>query len=253
MQEPEDGGQIGEQAGGFRADQGQGDDAHGLLRVVHAVGEAHARCTDDLRLAEQAVDPARSGQSGQQATRRGHRGDDREQHAHQQEAGNEAEHGRTDHRHDHLPQHARAAPDRVGRLGPDDRLEVVASRGERRADQSADQRVRGRGRQSEPPGDQVPDDAAHERAQDQLRADLHHAHVDQARGDGLGDGGAGQCAQQVHAGGQGDGLHRREHLGRDHGGDGVGGVVEAVDVLEGECHQDHDDDQGQHRCGLRSS
>ena len=45
-----------------------------------------------------------------------------------------------------------------------------ADRGEHRADDAADQRVRRAGRQAEQPGQQVPDDAADQAGEDQLEA-----------------------------------------------------------------------------------
>src|SRR5690625_2979622 len=92
--------------------------AHGLLGVVHAMRKAHAGGGHDLALAEEPVDPARPDHAREHPAGPGEHGDDEEQHAHHQEAGAEAEHGRAHHRDDHLPQHDGAAPHRLGRLGP---------------------------------------------------------------------------------------------------------------------------------------
>ncbi|KAG1320949.1 hypothetical protein G6F63_014013 [Rhizopus arrhizus] len=131
-------------------------------------------------------------------------------------------------------------------LGPDQCVPVVVRSGQAGAAEAADQRVRGRGRQPLPPGDQVPDDAAQQGAQDHLRSDVDHVGVEQARGNGQRHRSTGQCTDEVHEGGQHHRPAGREHLGRHHGGNGVGGVVEAVDELENESGQDHHQDKGQH-------
>ena len=48
---------------------------------------------------------------------------------------------------------------------------------------------------------------------------------------------------EVEEGGPRHRLHRGEHAGRHHGGDGVGRVVEPVDVVEGKRDQDDEADQ----------
>src|SRR3546814_8287464 len=53
--------------------------------------------------------------------------------------------------------------------------------------------------------------------------------------------------------GSSDLLTGREHLGCHHGGDGVGGVVEAVDELEYERGEDHHQHEGQHATGPASA
>jgi hypothetical protein len=73
VQEAQPARQVGEDAGLLGADQRHRDDAHGLLRIVVAVGEAHVRGREDLRLAEERVDPARTGHPRQRAAGVGHR------------------------------------------------------------------------------------------------------------------------------------------------------------------------------------
>ena len=58
------------------------------------------------------------------------------------------------------------------------------------------------------------------------------ARIREARGDGLGDRGAGDGADEVEHAGDDDRGADRQHAGRDDGGDGVRRVVEAVDVVE---------------------
>ena len=56
VQELEPGGQVSQVAGLGGGEEGQGDDAHGLLRVVAAVAEAQIAGAEDLQLAEHLVD-----------------------------------------------------------------------------------------------------------------------------------------------------------------------------------------------------
>ena len=51
--------QVVERAAGRGGEQGQGDDAHRLLRVVGAVAEAHQRGADQLQAAEDHVHAVR--------------------------------------------------------------------------------------------------------------------------------------------------------------------------------------------------
>ncbi|MNI11722.1 hypothetical protein D3C73_648770 [compost metagenome] len=238
--------QVVQRAGRFGTDQGHRDDAHGLLRIVVAVGEAHVGRRGDLRLAEERIDDARACQSADRAADLGQAGNQRPQQHHHHDAEQEAGNRRGDHRHEHLPQQALVLRPAAEAFRPDQRIPVVVGRGEAGTTQAADQCVRGRGWQALPPRDQVPDDAAQQRAQDHLRGHIDHVGVEQARRDGQGYSGAGQCAQQVHERGEHHRPTGREHLGRHHGGDGVGGVVEAVDELENERGQDHHQDEGQH-------
>jgi hypothetical protein len=67
-----------------------------------------------------------------------------------------------------------------------------------------------------------------------------HLGVHQPGADRLGDRGAGDGAEEVQRGRHQDGLQRRQHPGGDHGGDGVGSVVKAVDEVEDQRQHDHD-------------
>ena len=55
---------------------------------------------------------------------------------------------------------------------------------------------------------------------------------------------AGERADQIKKRGQEDGLARRQDLGRHHGGDRVGRVVKAVDILEREGREQNEQEQG---------
>ncbi len=246
VHEGQPGRQVVQRTGRLGTDQGHGDDAHGLLCIVVAVGEAHVGRRDDLGLAEERIDDARAGQTAQETTDLRHAGDQAPQQQHHRDAEQEAGDRRGDHRQEHLPQQTLVLGPGADPLGPDQRVPVVVGRGQAGAAQAADQGVRGGGRQSLPPRDQVPDDAAQQRAQDHLRGHIDHVGVEQARGDGQRDGGAGERADEVHERGEHHRPAGREHFGRHHGGDGVGGVVEAVDELEDERGQDHHQNKGQH-------
>ena len=70
--------------------------------------------------------------------------------------------------------------------------------------------------------------------------------LDHALADGFGDGGAEQKGgEEVEKRGPEHGQSRRQHAGRNHGGDAVGGIVKAVDEVEDERRDDGDDQQNQ--------
>ena len=77
---------------------------------------------------------------------------------------------------------------------------------------------------------------------------LSRPRVHQPGCDGGGDGGAGESPDQIRDGCQHNGLPRRQHLGGDDGGNGVGRVVKAVDVGEYQRRQDDKKNEG-HRTG----
>ena len=85
--------------------------------------------------------------------------------------------------------------------------------------------------------------------------------VDQALADRVGDlvqlgqGERQEVGREVEEGGEGDRLDRAEQLGRDHRGDRIGGVVQAVEEIERQREDDQADEQRQgklvHRSALR--
>ncbi len=106
----------------------------------------------------------------------------------------------------------------------------------------AEERVRRGTRQPEPPGDEVPDDGADQRGQDDVR--VHCGRVDQALADGLGDRGAHhERGDEVEERRPEDRHAGREDPGRDDGRDGVGAVVEAVDEVEQQRDADDREDE----------
>jgi hypothetical protein len=147
---------------------------------------------------------------------------------HQQEAEHHAEQRRQHDEQDRLLQAARVqhAEAGLGHAGPGE---------------AADQGVRGGGRQPEPPRGEVPGDCPDQAGEDDRLAD--HAGVD-----GLADG-VGDPGMEDEEGDEVEGRcpHHRdprgEHAGRHHGGDRVGGIVEAVGEVEHERQQDDGDDR----------
>ena len=104
---------------------------------------------------------------------------------------------------------------------------------------AADQRVRRTGGQAEPPGDQVPDDGAHQPGHDDVGRD--QVEVDEALADGLGHRRAEEERRnEIEEGGPHHRLKRREDPRRHDRGDGIRRIVKSVDVIE---HQRDRDDE----------
>ena len=125
-------------------------------------------------------------------------------------------------------------------------VQTIAPRGLRQPgpEQPADQGVRAARRDAQPPGDHVPGDGAHERAED-------HVRVDDVRGD---DAGADRLRHVQAEEQEGDEVEKRrerhrlqrpQHARRDHGCDRVCCVVEAVEEIEQEGDGDQADQGGQ--------
>lgn len=200
--------------------QDEGDDAHGFLPVVAAVGEAD-------RGAGEYVQPAHDasllgflfdvlfflfGQGQGQPGRKG--------------AGGEA-HQWGDKQGDNdflqfAPGHA-----------------VDSCGGNAGAEEAADQAVRGADGDSIPPGDEIPDDGGEQDG-------YHYWQCHCAGGDDVGYN-SGYCgadkqrSQEVQDAAHEDGYTGLERLGVDNGGTGVCCVVEAVDKIEaqGEKYRQH--------------
>ncbi|OEI69065.1 hypothetical protein Cus16_0894 [Curtobacterium sp. ER1/6] len=204
-----------------RGDQGQGDDAHGLLRVVRAVRERHHRAREDLADAEPAALVREHRTAGDPV------GDARREQRHQ--------------RGDHRRQEGRDDDDRQQR-GVVDRVEAGAD--DRGADEPAEQRVRGRRRQAAQPRDHVPHDRADESREDHLGGDRHPTGslVDEAVRDRRRDGGAEERTDQVEHRGDRDGHLGLHGTGGDRRRHRVGGVVKSVCEVEEEGQRDDQDD-----------
>ena len=120
----------------------------------------------------------------------------------------------------------------------------AAGLGDAGAEQAADERVRARGWDAADPGDDVPDDRAHERAE-------HHPGVDDARlddalADRLGDVEAEeQEGDEVEERRPQHRVARAQHARRDDGRDRVRGVVQPVQEIEQQGDEDQPDEQGE--------
>ena len=194
------------------------DDAHGLLRVVAAVAKRIQRGRHELQRAEQTVDRIR---------RVAHEkpGHDQEQQQRKQEAGERREHDR-----------------RTGlaEAGPDDSRD--ADLGHPGADQAADERVRAARWNPERPGDQVPEDRAHERAEHDAWID--HIGGDDADADGLRDMRTEeQKGDEIEKSSKSYGCLRPQYACRDDGCDRIGCVVQTVEKIERQRDQNQCDQQ----------
>ena len=122
------------------------------------------------------------------------------------------------------------------------RLAAEPDGGQRAADHAADERMRAGAWDADPPRQQVPDDGADKgRRHDHLplvpRRRVHDAGGHEGR-----HRRPGQGTEEVGRRGHEDGLVRPKGLSRDRGGDRVGRVVEAVDVVEPDRQADDDDE-----------
>ena len=105
---------------------------------------------------------------------------------------------------------------------------------------TAEKGVGGAGGEAEIPGNQIPRNGSEEAGEDDIGRDDFE--VDHALSDGGGDARfEREGGDEVPEGGPGDGLEGREDAGRNDGGNGVGCVMKAVDVIEGQGDRD---DQG---------
>ena len=207
------------------------DDPHGLLGIVGAVAEAVERSRRQLEPPEQPVHPA-----GPEAPEHPHR------RHHEREPETEPDHRR---KHDEKRDLQQTRRDQ----GAEPRL------GHRRPRETADEGMRGAGGDGVVPGDEIPDDGARERPQDNPvvhDSGLHHAfphrlrHVDPET----------EGRHEVEEGRPQHGLGGREHACGDNGGDGVGRIVKAIDVVERESDEDDEDDEeqrGGHGAGVTPS
>ena len=115
-----------------------------------------------------------------------------------------------------------------------------------RAREAADEGVRGGGREAPPPREEVPDDRAHERREDEVA--VHDGRVHDVLADRLRDARLErERRDEVEERGPGDGDLGREDARSDDGRDRVRRVVEAVDEVEREGDEDDEDDEGHRR------
>ena len=229
------------------ADQDQHDEAHALLAVVGAVEERDQRAGQD----QQPADPERWRLVGGRGGVKLRHADDGLHRQQQQRREGKAEQRREQERladlGDLIPIHAGRAV-----LAADDRV------GDADADDRPDQGVRARSGNAHPPGAQVPDDRGNEQREHhgvaRGGADLKYELNGQQRDDAEGHcAGRSQHAEEIPASRPHDRDLRRQGVGVDDGGDGVRGVVEAVDEFEAERDQQRDAEQNERQNCRRSA
>ncbi len=125
--------------------------------------------------------------------------------------------------------------------------------GDADADDGADESVRAGGGKPEPPSAEVPDDGGDQKGEDHgesgFAADLEDQFDGQQGHDAEGDGAAGdQHAEEIPHSGPDYGDVRLEGVSVDDGGDGVGGVVEAVDEFKSQGGEQRDAQQDERQC-----
>src|SRR5262249_22490347 len=147
-----------------------------------------------------------------------------------------------------MPSTGASTMNRVILTRPDTTSALQARLATARPEKPANKGVRRAGGDAEVPGDEVPNDGAGQAAQNDPL--IHHARLDHPLAHRLGYLHAeAEGRHEVEEGRPRHRLHRREHASGDDGGDGGGRVVEAVDVVEGEGHQDdegHEDEGTTH-------
>ncbi len=129
--------------------------------------------------------------------------------------------------------------DRLDQAG---RHQYAGSRlGYGRPDQAADQGMRRRGRNAEKPGDEIPEDGADQRAE-------YHELIDHGRIDGVLADRSGhrqreyQYRDEIEDCRHGDRGMRFQHTRGDDCGNGVGGIMEAVQEIEYERQSNQEGD-----------
>ncbi len=130
--------------------------------------------------------------------------------------------------------------------------------GDADTDDRTDEGMRAGGRQSVPPGTQVPEDGRNQQGEDHGESGARSYLEDQLdwkeRDHGKGDrSGRQQHPDQVPHAGPHHGNMRFERVGVDHGSHRIGSVVEPVDELKPQRDQQRDTEQGvgHHRGGTR--
>src|SRR5436190_6108232 len=103
----------------------------------------------------------------------------------------------------------------------------------------------GTGGKPQPPGDEVPNNPAQQRAHDRGHVDVAGFH--QSLANGLGASGAHERTDEFKNGRNGDALAGGQDFGRHHRGDGIGGVMETIDQFEDQ--RDEHDQKNEPYCG----
>ena len=215
-------------AQGARSNQSQEDHAHGLLRIVSAVRQRHQGCGRDLSLTEAAV-----------LTVVSHRGSDT---VDQPGAGcrhNSRNDGGEDRGNNNLGQNAHPLHT------------VEADSDNSRTNQATKQSVRRGGGQTQKPGQNVPEDTAHQTGKDDkhqrraIRCYIDTIQVHDAATNRACHLNREERAHKVQGSRQRHGGLRLQRTGCNGGCHRVTGVVEAIRKVEGERgkHHDHENNE----------
>ncbi|CNI98450.1 Uncharacterised protein [Mycobacterium tuberculosis] len=215
-------------AQGTRSNQSQEDHAHGLLRIVGTVRQRHQGCGRNLSLTEAAV-----------LTVISHRGSNT---VDQPSAGcrhNSRNDGGEDRGNNNLGQNAHPLH------------AVKADRDNSRTDQATKQSVRRGGGKAQKPGQNIPEDTAHQTGKDDehqrrtVRCYIDTVQVHDAATDRTRHLNREERADKVQGRRQRHGGLRLQRTGGDGGCHRVTGVVEAIRKVEGERgkHHDHENNE----------
>ncbi len=203
------------QAGG---DQGERNNPHRLLGIVRAVRERLEGRRNDLAGAEPFIHGMRTAPAEYPF-----------QYRHDDVTDDEC-----DNRRDNKSDNNAVEAAQIELVGPGSR--------EDRSGQRADERVRGRRRNPEPPGDQVPNNRRDKRGRHNLKPVVELRRIGDASPDCLRDPGEGQRAGEIHHRSHKNGHAWGQSPRRDRRGDGVRRVVEPIDEVERQGQEDHDPD-----------
>ena len=125
-------------------------------------------------------------------------------------------------------------------LHPFKRMTPHPAFGDRGSGISPDEGVRRTDGQPVVPSQDIPEDRAQQAGQDHVEVD--GLQPDHSFAHGPGDGGSeGEGGNKIEESRPEDGDTRRQHARGNHRGDGVRGIVEAIEEIEAEG-DDHDDD-----------
>ena len=212
---------MGESVASRAGKKSKRDNTHGLLGVVRAVTMSHPGGTEELEFPKYVVNDVR-----------GKAMEDKEEQKHKQATDNETDDWRGDHRNNDLGEKSGA---------PLQDPPVAMGGGERGPTEAADESVAGTGRQPQEPGYKIPDNRAGQCAKDCRHG--YYFEVDNSFSDcnrhRSAHEGAGEVEERRHR----NRLARGQHLGRDDGRDGIGGIMEAVNVFEDEGDENDDKEE----------
>ena len=225
--------------GGDSTDEDEHDEAHAFLAVVGAVTEADAAASED----EESANPEGRRLGAFRRLIEGGVLDKDLEEKQENSSQAEADQGRNQ---QNLKDAGGLIPIDTAGAG----MGIHELIGDADADDGADKGVRAGSWEAEPPGAEVPDDGSNEESEDHgeagAPADLQNQFNREQRNNGESDSaGGGEHADEVQEAGIDDGDMRLERMRVNDGGDGIGGVMEAVDEFE--CKGD---EQGEAQQGI---